>query len=77
MMTANTQNIIKVLIVDDEDDVLLLLEKILEPEGYEILKANTSNKAMKIMSSDPADVIIADYIMPGMSGIDLLKKIKT
>jgi len=65
-----------ILIVDDENNVTKLLEKLLTKEGYGALTAASGFEALKIIDSHQVDIVITDIKMPKMSGIDLLGKIK-
>lgn len=66
-----------VLMVDDRDDSLSFLrEYILEPNGYQTLKANNGLEALKIIQSEPVDLIISDLVMPKMGGLELLESLR-
>lgn len=66
-----------ILIVDDEENVSNLLSKILSREGYAALTADNGINALNIIESHQVDIVITDIKMPGMSGIELLRKIKS
>jgi len=66
-----------ILIVDDEKNYLLVLSAVLEDEGFEVLTALSGQEALEIHNTSDLDLIVTDMKMPGMSGIDLLEKIKT
>lgn len=63
------------LVVDDEASLANLIKNILEMKGYSILVANSGEEALKILSSEKVDAVIADIIMPGMDGYQLTKEI--
>jgi len=65
----------KVLLVDDEAIVRDSLGEWLEIEGYDVLKADSGESALKILQSEPVDVGIFDIRMPGMDGVTLLKNV--
>ncbi len=67
----------RILVVDDEEHILELLEYNLEQEGYQALKADTGEKALDILKKEEVDLVILDWMLPGMSGIDVLKKIRS
>ena len=69
---------IRVLFVDHERRVLDALRRLLRPmrREWEMEFVATSERALKRMDDDPFDVIVADLQMPGMSGIDLLTRVK-
>ena len=66
----------RILIVDDEPSVLSTLQDILMAEGYEIETASSGQEALRKMEIFPAEIVLSDYMMPGMDGIELLKQIK-
>ena len=66
----------RVLLVDDEPGVVKALTRIFRQENYEIVTANNGAEALECLKEAPVQVVISDYMMPGMSGADLLKKIK-
>ena len=65
-----------VLIVDDIEKNIKLLEAILIPEGYNILKALTGEECLKILEKEEADIILLDVMLPGKSGFEVCKEIK-
>ena len=67
----------RLLIIEDEPDILTLLEKILQEENYDILKATTAESALALLEQSHPTAIIADISLPGMSGLDFCKHIKT
>lgn len=66
----------RILVVDDEEHILELLEYNLEQEGYQALKADTGEKALDILEKEEIDLVILDWMLPGINGIDVLKKIR-
>src|SRR5260370_26890662 len=71
----NGQNNARVLIVDDEFHVARSAAKVLSQAGYECETCPTVEAALKLLEHQGADVIVADMRMPGMDGMDLLKKV--
>jgi DNA-binding response OmpR family regulator len=65
-----------ILIVDDEPNICQLLVRFLTPEGYNCRTACGGEEALKALESDIFQLVLADIIMPGMSGIDLLSLIR-
>ncbi|MDR4494169.1 MAG: response regulator [Nitrospirales bacterium] len=66
-----------VLIVDDEPAVRRTVRVVLESAGYECAESENGDAALTWLETHHADVIIADYQMPGMSGLQLLEKVTT
>jgi DNA-binding response OmpR family regulator len=66
----------KILIIDDENQIRLMLRQMFEREGYDILEAADGKQALKMNKSNPADLIITDIIMPEMEGIRTIMELK-
>lgn len=65
-----------ILIVDDEDIVRKSCVRILSPQGYNLETAKNGSEAVKKLQNESFDLVLADLVMPDITGIDLLKKIK-
>lgn len=65
-----------VLIVDDEAPIRKLLEHRLSADGYHCIPAGDTDAALKILQSEPVDVVLLDIKLPGKSGMELLPQIK-
>lgn len=66
----------RILVVDDEEDILKILKFILEKEGYIVDTAMNGEEALTLMDKNPYDIVLTDLRMPGMDGIELLEKVK-
>ena len=66
----------KILIVDDEEDILELVGYNLAREGYKIIKALSGEKALRSSRLEIPDLIILDLMLPGIDGLEVLKKLK-
>ncbi len=68
----------KILIIDDEQDICLLIKGLLEDEGYEAFIANNSDQAYEIIEKSCPDIVIQDIWLQGSDedGIDILKSVK-
>lgn len=66
----------KVLIIDDEKNILDSLSGILEDEGFTVLKAMDGKQGLEIFDSESPDVVLLDVWMPEMDGIQVLKEIR-
>jgi len=65
-----------VLVVDDQFQNVKLLEAYLVPQGYDVVKAASGKEALEKLSCDPIDLILLDVMMPHMSGIEVLEKVR-
>jgi CheY-like chemotaxis protein len=66
----------KILIVDDDPDVILVLSTILQDQGYETLAGSNGVEGWRIMKKDAPDLVLLDLMMPQKSGISLLSDMK-
>src|SRR4030042_2652608 len=67
----------KILIVDDEDDILELVRYNLEKEGFTIKCATSGEQAVKSAFQEPFDLILLDLMLPGIDGLEVAKILKT
>lgn len=77
----NLQNVaipenLPVLVVDDEKPITEMLFQALSKAGYVCHTAQNGREALEVLSRHPVDVVLTDIRMPGMDGVELLKKIK-
>lgn len=67
----------KILVVDDDKEIAQLLEIYIKNEGYEPVSAYNGNDALSLLRTEPdIGLVILDIMMPGMSGIDVIKEIR-
>jgi signal transduction histidine kinase/FixJ family two-component response regulator len=66
----------KILLVDDEEDIRLVLGMSLADMGYDVLTADNGEQALEIFKEEQPPIVLTDIKMPGMDGIELLRKIK-
>lgn len=66
----------RILIVDDEEDILELVQYNVEREGYQTLCAVTGEQALQIVQTDKVDLVILDLMLPGINGLEVAKSIK-
>ena len=66
----------KILVVDDEPDIVLILGEFLSREGFRVLTAHKGEQAVEKVKEFPIDLILLDIAMPEMNGIETLKEIK-
>jgi len=65
-----------ILVVDDNDLNLVLLEKILELEGYQVTIAHNGSEAIQSVKLKAPDLALLDVMMPGMNGYELCRKMR-
>ena len=66
----------KILIVDDDVEIRKVIGIYLENEGYEILKAENGEQALKLLTENEVALVLLDIMMPGMNGTDVCMKIR-
>jgi two-component system NtrC family response regulator len=66
----------RILVVDDDESLRWVTQAQLQQSGYEATAAASGREALDRMREDPPDLVITDLMMPGMSGLDLLKRIR-
>jgi UDP-3-O-[3-hydroxymyristoyl] N-acetylglucosamine deacetylase len=66
----------KVLIVDDEEGVVESIAGVLEDEGFRVATARSGQEAIRVFEEEKPDVTLLDIWMPGMDGIEILKRLK-
>ena len=66
----------RILIVDDESDVANGWRRALTLAGHKVATANNGKDAIALSKASPFDVVIADYIMPLMTGVELLNEVR-
>jgi DNA-binding response OmpR family regulator len=67
----------KVLIVDDNIDSITILRSILETNGFEVRTAQSGREGLDLIAAEIPDVVLLDVMMPQMSGIEVLERIKS
>ncbi|KND58359.1 Two-component system response regulator [Candidatus Paraburkholderia schumanniana] len=63
----------KILVVDDEFDILTTWRLVLEMEGYEVVTASNGRSALDAARSSPPELVITDWMMPHMDGVALVQ----
>ncbi|RME54264.1 response regulator [Candidatus Woesearchaeota archaeon] len=68
---------VKILVVDDEKDIRLLLKTILELDGYKVVTVASGRQCLNKLKKENFDLILLDIMMPKMSGFEVQEKIKS
>lgn len=66
----------KILIVDDQNGIRVLLMEVFGSEGYKTYQASNGKLALDIVSKESPDIVLLDMKIPGMDGLEILKHIK-
>ncbi|MGR3310852.1 MAG: response regulator [Candidatus Brocadiales bacterium] len=66
----------RILLVDDEETLRLSIKQVLSEDGYEVITAPNGVEALGLVSAEGFDLVITDLRMPGLSGLQLVSKIK-
>ena len=67
---------VRILIIDDDPQILDMLGQVLEREGYDIVKASNGREGIKLYRENPVDLIITDIIMPEKEGIETIFELR-
>jgi len=65
-----------VLLLDDDEKDLTLLEQILRPDGFQVLKTTDPTRAFEMLASHPVEMVISDQNMPGLTGVEFLSQVR-
>jgi two-component system alkaline phosphatase synthesis response regulator PhoP len=66
----------KVLVVDDEEDILELLKFNLSREGYQVTCATSGEQALRLVRSEKPDLVVLDLMLPGIDGLEVTRRLK-
>jgi CheY-like chemotaxis protein len=66
----------RILLVEDDERVRLVLKDVLESEGYEIQEASNGKEGLQSLASSQPDLILTDLVMPDTEGIEMIIKIR-
>ena len=65
-----------ILVVDDEQEIADLVEIYLVSDGYKVFKASNAQEGLDILEKEDIQMVLLDIMMPGMSGLEMCKKIR-
>ncbi len=75
-MLENSQNPHTILVIEDDQDMLQLFKRILEPEGYRVILSADGTYGMTLLEDDKPDLVLLDIMMPGPDGFMTLNSIR-
>ena len=67
----------RILVVDDESQIRRVMRSVLLTEGYEVIEAECGEDALKLIRSEKYDLILLDINMPGITGIEVCREVRT
>ena len=76
MTASNTVDQSKLLLIDDDPNLILLVKDYLELRGYEVMTAKNGREALRVLEDDVPNLIICDVMMPEMDGYSFVKKVR-
>lgn len=65
----------RILLVDDVRLVLTSLRRVLERAGFHVFACESATEALALLEREPVDVVVSDFMMPGMNGIEMLQEV--
>ncbi|MGQ0799967.1 MAG: EAL domain-containing protein [Pseudomarimonas sp.] len=74
ILLGRSSHLPTLLLVDDEENVVASLRRLLRGEGWQLLSASSAEQALQLMAQHNVDVILSDTRMPGMTGVELLRR---
>ena len=66
----------RVLVIDDDDQMRALLRKVMEWSGYTVMEAENGRKGMQVQREHPAEIVVTDLIMPEQEGLETIRLMK-
>ncbi len=65
----------KILVIDDDEIIIILLANLLKKSGYEVITATDGESGLNLAKTQNPDIIITDYKMPGITGLDIVREL--
>lgn len=75
MIDDHNQTMSTILVIDDEESIRMLLRIVLERDGYEVREADGGRAGIALYRQEPADLVIADILMPDLNGLDMIMEL--
>ena len=66
----------RVLVVDDNEDCLQLVSRMLRGQGFDVMAASDGAGALEILTDESPDIVLLDVMMPGMNGFEVLEAVR-
>ncbi len=66
----------RVLLIEDDENTLLGLEKLLEYEGFEVIGTSTGNQGLELLDHEEVQVVVCDYCLPDLNGLEVCQAVK-
>jgi DNA-binding response OmpR family regulator len=67
----------RILLAEDEEIIRMLIADTLEDEDYEVLEAADGVEAIRLFEQNEFDLLILDYMMPGLTGVEVIEKVRS
>ena len=67
----------RILLIDDEPDILYVVSMVLHSEGFEVETAESGEEGLKKIATNSFHAVVCDLLMPGMDGIDVIKALRS
>jgi putative two-component system response regulator len=67
----------RILVIDDEEVIRMLVMEILEAAGYEVIGAESAERALELLEVSEFELVVSDVVMPGLSGLELLEAVRS
>ena len=67
----------RILVIDDESQITRVLRAALSAQGYDVRTANDPDEGLRLFRDWPPDLVITDLMMPGMSGVEVCRIIRS
>ncbi len=66
----------RILIIDDTDEMLAMLQKVLRRSGHEVVAANNGETGLRCLQQQPIDLVVTDIFMPEKDGIEIIRNLR-
>jgi len=77
VIAANKASRLRVLVLEDEEEIVELMRDFLEAEGFEVRSAATGTDAVRLLELAPVDCVLLDVMLPGESGFEICRRLRS